>query len=124
LPEGEWLIGDMRALDLGRRFDGILAWYSFFHLDFDDQRAMFARFSAHAAPGAPLLFASGPQHGEAIGEWQGEPLYHASLAPEEYCRLLKQHGFDLLSFQAGLPLTTGPSAWLARSAATVPDNGR
>jgi SAM-dependent methyltransferase len=40
-PAEEWLVGDMRALDLGHRFDGILAWYSFFHLHFDDQRAMF-----------------------------------------------------------------------------------
>jgi SAM-dependent methyltransferase len=56
LPAGEWLVGDMRTLDLGRRFDGILAWYSFFHLAPDDQRAMFPVFAAHALPGAPLSF--------------------------------------------------------------------
>lgn len=113
-PIEEWLVGDMRALDLGRRFDGILAWYSFFHLHFDDQRAMFARFAAHAKPGAPLIFASGPQHGEAIGEWQGEPLYHASLAPEEYRRLLEANGFEVLSFKPGMPVADGPSVWIAR----------
>jgi SAM-dependent methyltransferase len=113
-PEQEWLVGDMRALDLERRFDGILAWYSFFHLHFDDQRVMFPRFAAHAAPGAPLLFTSGPTHGEAIGEWQGEPLYHASLAPEEYRRLLDEAGFDLLSFKPGMPVGEGPSVWLAQ----------
>jgi SAM-dependent methyltransferase len=113
-PEHEWLVGDMRELDLDRRFDGILAWYSFFHLHFDDQRAMFSRFAAHAAPGAPLIFASGPMHGEAIGEWQGEPLYHASLSQEEYRSLLQANGFELVSFRAGMPIADGPSVWIAR----------
>jgi SAM-dependent methyltransferase len=113
-PEQEWLVGDMRALNLGRRFDGILAWYSFFHLHFDDQRAMFPRFAAHAKPGAPLIFTSGPQHGEAIGEWQGEPLYHASLSPEEYRRLLASQGYDVLSFRPGMPVGEGPSVWIAQ----------
>ena len=113
-PSEEWLVGDMRALDLGRRFDGILAWYSLFHLHFDDQRAMFGRFAAHAKPGAPLTFTSGPGHGAAIGEWQSEPLYHASLAPEEYRRLLDSAGFDVLSFKPGMPAADGPSVWIAQ----------
>src|SRR5688572_13859464 len=31
-PEAEWIVGDMRLLELGRIFDGVLAWDSFFHL--------------------------------------------------------------------------------------------
>src|SRR3954451_509799 len=30
-PDQEWIVTDMRTLSLGRRFDGILAWDSFFH---------------------------------------------------------------------------------------------
>jgi SAM-dependent methyltransferase len=113
-PGEKWIVGDMRSLDLGRRFDGILAWHSFFHLPFVGQRAMFARFAAHAAPGAVLMFTSGPEHGEAIGEWQGEPLYHASLSQEEYRALLEENGFEVLSFRTGEPIEHGPSVWLAR----------
>ena len=54
-PQSEWHVADMRTLTLGRRFDGILAWDSFFHLNRDVQRAMFDRFALHAAPGAPLM---------------------------------------------------------------------
>ncbi len=118
-PDQEWLVGDMRAIDLGRRFDAILAWYSFFHLHFDHQRAMFPRFAAHAKPEALLMFTSGPQHGEAIGEWQGEPLYHASLSQSEYRTLLHASGFEVLSFRAGMPLGDGPSVWLARYCRTI-----
>jgi hypothetical protein len=32
MPEQEWIVADMRRLALGRRFDGILAWDSYFHL--------------------------------------------------------------------------------------------
>ena len=51
-PDARWIVADMRGLSLGRRFDGILAWDSFFHLRADDQRKMFAIFRDHAAPGA------------------------------------------------------------------------
>jgi len=49
----------MRGLALGRRFDGILAWDSFFHLNYDDQRRMFAVFADHASAGAWLMFNTG-----------------------------------------------------------------
>jgi SAM-dependent methyltransferase len=115
-PEQEWHVADMRALHLGRRFDALLAWYSFFHLHADDQRAMFPIFAAHAAPGALLMFTTGPVEGERIGSWQGEPLYHASLSQTEYRQLLAASGFETLAFTAGEPLAQGPSVWLARFA--------
>jgi SAM-dependent methyltransferase len=116
-PAGGWIVGDMRALDLGKRFDGLLAWHSFFHLSGGDQRRMFPIFAAHARPGALLMFTSGPAEGVAMGEWQGEPLYHASLSQEEYRALLEENGFEPLRFTAGEPLAAGPSVWLARFAA-------
>ena len=115
-PALEWIQADMRTLALGRRVAGILAWNSFFHLDHDDQRAMFAVFEAHAAPGAPLMFTSGPAHGEAIGTLEGEPLYHASLDPAEYRRLLTRHGFVERAHVAQDPACHGLTIWLAQSA--------
>jgi len=84
LPDQEWIVADMRRLALGRRFDGILAWDSFFHLDYDDQGQMFAIFADDARAGTVLMFNTGPGHGEGVGEYRGDPLYHASLSPAEY----------------------------------------
>lgn len=81
-PDQRLQAADMRGLTLGETFNGILAWDSFFHLTPDDQRAMFSVFKAHAHQGTALMFTS--QHGEAIGSYRGEELYHASLAPDEY----------------------------------------
>jgi SAM-dependent methyltransferase len=97
-PAHEWILTDMRKLARGRLFDGILAWDSFFHLCPDDQRQMFPIFQLHATPGTALMFTSGPAHGEAIGDFEGEPLYHASLAPAEYRSLLDQHGFRVIAY--------------------------
>jgi len=114
LSDQHWIVGDMRHIDLGRRFDGLIAWHSFFHLAPDDQRAMFARFAAHLRTGGALMFTSGPEAGEAIGEWQGEPLYHASLPPEEYERLLAESSFTVMAHEKNDPSCGGATVWLAR----------
>ncbi|MFT0877210.1 class I SAM-dependent methyltransferase [Rhodopseudomonas sp. G2_2311] len=114
-PDQHWVVGDMRRADLKRLFGGILAWDSFFHLSPNDQRAMFAVFRAHAAPGAALMFTSGPAEGVATGSYQGEPLYHASLAPAEYRRLLARHGFTVVAHRANDPDCCGHTVWLAKS---------
>jgi hypothetical protein len=41
----------------------------------------FPLFTQHAAPGTAEMFTSGTSHGEAIGSYRREPLYHANLAP-------------------------------------------
>jgi 2-polyprenyl-3-methyl-5-hydroxy-6-metoxy-1,4-benzoquinol methylase len=115
MPGHPWIVADMRSLDLGRRFDGILAWDSFFHLRHEDQQSMFDVFGAHAAPGAMLMFNAGPTRGEAMGTYRGDALYHASLAASDYERLLADAGFELIEHSLGEPIG-GRTFWLARAA--------
>jgi SAM-dependent methyltransferase len=110
----EWIVADMRKLALQRTFSGILAWDSFFHLCYDDQRRMFPVFRAHAAPNAALMFTSGLAHGEAIGSFGGEPLYHASLDPAEYRSLLDRNGFRVVAHVVEDPDCGGHTIWLAQ----------
>jgi SAM-dependent methyltransferase len=114
LPRQAWRVADMRNLSLGRVFDGILAWDSFFHLCHDDQRRMFPVFRAHAAPGAALLFTSGPAYGVAMGTFEGEPLYHASLDGAEYRGLLHENGFAVVAHTIEDPACGARTVWLAR----------
>jgi hypothetical protein len=115
-PAGEWLVADMRGLALGRRFAGILAWDSFFHLCPSDQLAMFAVFRAHAAAGAALMFTSGTYHGAALGSFEGEVLYHASLDPGEYRAVLAAHGFGVVAHVEEDAACEGRTVWLAKAA--------
>ncbi len=113
-PDQRWLVADMRGLDLAATFNGVLAWDSFFHLTPDHQRAMFARFAKLAAPGAALMFTSGPANGVAMGVFEGDLLYHASLAPEAYRILLATHGFEVIAHRAEDPDCGGRTVWLAK----------
>jgi trans-aconitate methyltransferase len=113
-PAHAWSVADMRGLSLGRTFNGLLAWDSFFHLRADDQRRMFAVFRRHAAPKAALMFTSGPAAGEAIGAYRGEPLYHASLDEAEYRLLLREQGFEVVSHSVEGPDCGGHTVWLAQ----------
>ena len=114
-PTMTWTVGDMRSLALDQRFDAVIAWDSFFHLTADAQRGMFPIFRAHIAPRGLLLFTSGPEHGEAIGELYGQPLYHASLAADEYRCLLGRNGFEVVQHAVEDPACGGHTVWLAQS---------
>jgi trans-aconitate methyltransferase len=115
MPDQEWIVGDMRSLSLGRRFDGILAWDSFFHLTHDDQRRMFDVFAGHSTPGTILMFNAGQARGEVIGSYRGDPLYHASLDPSEYEAALQRVGFEIVAHIAEDDDGGGRTAWIARS---------
>jgi SAM-dependent methyltransferase len=112
-PRSEWLVCDMRALTLHRRFDGVIAWDSFFHLCPEDQREMFPRFGNLAMRGSPLMFTSGPAEGKAIGSYRSEPLYHGSLSAAEYERLLQQNDFSVETHRAEDPDCGRHTIWLA-----------
>jgi SAM-dependent methyltransferase len=118
LPAHDWLVRDMRLLQLPRRFDGVLAWDSLFHLRPDDQRHMFNVFARHAARSAVLMFNSGPAYGESVGTYRGDLLYHASSSLDEYKALLGGIGFEVAAlavedWQTG----GGRTVWLARTGA-------
>ena len=115
-PEQTWLLADMRELELRQTFNAILAWDSFFHLTHTDQKTMFQIFARHAGTGTALMFTSGPCHGIALGEMQGEVLYHASLDLEEYEFLLNQQGFKVIDRKIEDPDCTGHTVWLAQMA--------
>lgn len=114
VPRATAIAADMRGLDLGDRFDAILAWDSFFHLSPDDQRAMMPVFAAHAAPRGILMFTAGPDAGEPVGDFAGRPLYHASLAPGDYRTSLASVGFHIVDIAFEDPEAQGHTVFLAR----------
>lgn len=113
-PDQDWIVGDIRGLDLGRTFDGMIAWHSSFHLTRAGQRALFPVLARHLKPGGVLMFTSGHEDGERIGEWLGEPLYHASLSTAEYRERLEAEGFTILRHVVGDYDAGGITVWLCR----------
>lgn len=115
-PQATFILQDMRLLNLGQKFDAIIAWHSFFHLPAADQPEMFRLFEEHLNPNGVLLFTSGSEHGEAWGMNGGENLFHASLAAEEYEALLARHHFKVLRHVVNDPNCGFATIWMAQYA--------
>ena len=113
-PEEDWRWADMRRLDLGEVFDGVISWDSFFHLMPDEQRNVLSLLAGHMNDGAALMLTVGPEAGEVTGWVGGEPVYHASLAPLEYKTLLHQLGIVVLEFVPEDTLCDGHTILLAQ----------
>jgi cyclopropane fatty-acyl-phospholipid synthase-like methyltransferase len=113
-PDRSWILADMRTLSLARAFQGIVAWDSFFHLARNHQRRVIRIFRDHLASRGALMFTSGTSHGETIGSFRGEPLYHASLSPEEYRALLSECGFAVIAHIPEDPRCGRRTVWLAQ----------
>lgn len=113
-PTVEFILQDMRFLNLNEKFDAIIAWHSFFHLPAADQPAMFQRFKEHLNPDGILLFTSGTENGEAWGMNGGENLFHASLDTKEYESLLKKQHFEILKHKISDPDCGFATVWMAK----------
>lgn len=111
-PDHDWILADMRGLDLGRTFDGVIAWHSSFHLTRQDQRELIPVLARSLKPGGVLMFTSGHEDDERIGEWRGERLYHASLSTAEYRERLEAAGLSVLSHAIGDDDKGGATVWL------------
>ncbi len=113
-PDGDWLHSDMRDFDLGRQFDGIIAWNSFFHLTAAEQKACIARMARHLRSGGMLMLTVGPRAGEASGTVGAEMVYHASLSPAGYAGCLEDNGLQMTGFLAEDPETQSHTVLMAR----------
>lgn len=112
-PEAEWRLADMRTLELGRTFDGVLSWHAFYHLSLAEQREGLARLCAHLRPGGMLMLTVGPRAGEAIGYVGGEPVYHASFNRSGYAAQLDALGVELETLEVSDQDAGGASVLLA-----------
>ncbi|MES0862752.1 class I SAM-dependent methyltransferase [Ruegeria sp. SCPT10] len=112
-PEGDWRQADMRDFELSQRFDGVIAWNSFFHLTADEQKACIARMARHLRSGGMLMLTVGHSAGEAQGTVGGELVYHASLSPAGYAACLEDNGMILSGFLAKDPETQSHTVLMA-----------
>ena len=104
----------MRDINLQQRFDAILAWHSFFHLDHDSQRTMFKIFESHIKSGGVLAFTSGEEEDEVWSDNGGQQLYHASLSTKEYNSLLNASSFKVLVHKVRDPECGETTVWVAQ----------
>lgn len=112
-PRHRWIEGDMRKFgaDSGA-YDGVIAWSSLFHLDEAAQEKLVPRIAVWLKRGGVALFNTGPARGIAIGAFEGEELFHASLAPSEYRALFARCGLAVIANRIDDADCGGMTVWL------------
>jgi ubiquinone/menaquinone biosynthesis C-methylase UbiE len=114
LPECTFVKADMRTLDLGTQFDGVIAWNSFFHLEPKDQKQALKRFADHLKSGGTLLTTIGPNASEVTGCVGDDLVYHASLSPDDYRATCHDEGLSIVDLVLEDPACDFHSVLLAR----------
>ena len=105
---------DMRELELSSRFDGIIAWHSFFHLSHDDQELTLHKITEHLEPNGILILTVGDQYGESVGRVGAEEVYHASFSFDTYEKILTSLNMKVLEFVPNDPKCAKASVLLAQ----------
>lgn len=110
-----WIEADMRRFGAeSGAYDGIIAWSSLFHLEQEAQEKLIRRMAVWLKPGGVALFNTGPARGVAIGELEGDDLFHASLAPHEYRAVFMECRLSEIAHRIEDPDCGGMTVWLVR----------
>lgn len=113
-PKAEFIVQDMREVKLNEKFDLVIAWHSLFHLSREEQKSMFKTFENLINKQGILLFTTGHENGEVWSDNGSEILYHSSLDPEEYKKLLEEHNFEIIKYAVEDEECGGATVWIAR----------
>lgn len=109
----KWIEADMRKFGAeSGAYDGIIAWGSLFHLEHQMQEKLIRRMAIWLKRGGVAMFNTGPDHGIAIGELQGEALFHASLSPDEYRAVFADSNLTVIANRIEDPDCGGMTVWL------------
>lgn len=112
-PKSRWHVQDMTAMEIDGSFDGIYSWDGFFHLSIKEQRLLIPKISEQLRSGGAILLTVGTNEGEVTGTVGGETVYHASLSPDEYEQLLRNNGFQDITFVPEDPTCNGRTVLMA-----------
>lgn len=95
-PEATLVAGDMLALEFEpASFDGVVGYYSIFHLPRKDQKTMLAKIHDWLKPGGMLAFNLATMDEEEIhGEFMGHGMFWSSFAVKESLEMVKEVGFE------------------------------
>ena len=96
LPNTEFYLCDFFDFEPRDKYDGIIAFDSFFHFPKDKQKLIYRRVSDWMKNDAHLLFTHGSKDGEVEGEMFDEMFYYSSLSKNEVDLLLSDAGFEIV----------------------------
>lgn len=98
LPNAEFFTEDILNFHTDKKFSAVIAFDSLWHIEHDRQKDIYKILSSLTESGGMLLFTHGRTDGEIISEMFGEKFYNSAIDGERIKSLLKENGFEILSF--------------------------
>lgn len=98
LPGAKFFTEDILNFHPDEQYEAIIAFDSLWHIEHDRQEDIYKILSSLMVSGGMLLFTHGKEDGEIIGTMFGEKFYHSAIDGERVKSLLKENGFEILSF--------------------------
>lgn len=95
IPHAGFVVSDFFDFLSTAKFDGIIAWDSFFHFPKKKQEVIYYKAESLLNSGGYLLFTHGNADDEHIDEMMGEPFYYSSLSKDRVCKILTRLGLDI-----------------------------
>ena len=96
VPEATFITGDIVSIEINRKFDGILAWDSLFHLPLENQEKTIRKIIRMLNNDGILMFTTGGQAGELVSSMFDTEFYYSSLSVDHYERILVQEECEIL----------------------------
>lgn len=90
---------DICLFETRKKFDGIVAWDSLFHLPFDRHEPVFEKLFGMLKKGGYMVFTHGGGRGEITGSMNGEKFFYSSLGPELTLETLRKIGFKIVKYE-------------------------
>ena len=103
VPQGNFIHGDIMAVDFPpSSFEGIVAFYSIFHLPKEEQPNLFRRIYDWLRPGGHFLctLTHASEEGYTEVDFFGVEMYWSNYCLADYKEILSQIGFSLLETSA------------------------
>jgi cyclopropane fatty-acyl-phospholipid synthase-like methyltransferase len=95
IPNATFHLVDFFDFEPTEKYDGIIAFDSFFHFPKEKQSEIYQKVSTWMNEGAFLLFTHGAEEGEKEGDMFGETFYYSSLNKHDVRKLLLEAGFKI-----------------------------
>jgi 2-polyprenyl-3-methyl-5-hydroxy-6-metoxy-1,4-benzoquinol methylase len=99
VPAAKFSKSDICAFQTDEKYEGIVAWDSLFHLEYDKNEFAFEKLFGMLKAGGYMVFSHGGGQGEITDTMNGENFSYSSLGPELTLQTLKEIGFQIVKYE-------------------------
>ena len=106
-PNATFIKEDISTYKIDRKFDGILAWDSLFHIPLEKQGKIIIKLIGLLKKNGVFMFTTGGEYGEFLSEMFGQTFYYSSLSEDRYIKIILQGNCEVIINEIDDPTSHG-----------------